>query len=344
MNDIRMSPLRFTIASFALLATAGCGDSSGPGEPEDPGTLLVPSGYHSGDLVWTRDETQLAYVVRTAVNGANVDLLKAVSVSTRIVRQLNESPTIENLVRSSGGERIYFGTFISPPSGSVDNFRVSRIHPTSGLLEIVATTRAGDLVVSADERFLASGRRLHDLQTGAQIALPDGGTPIDFSPDGTQLLYSTGNFSSTLISTADGSLRPLHSTDDFYSAHRWEGNSPLLLKADISDNSTVRVSEIDGVSGVARNIAQFDGTFIFKDANWSADGRVLGIWIQRGTKFDGTDRHYLYVVRSGNTPAVVANVTGTPARPVLSPSGNSVAYFHSRGGAGLGALYLKSGI
>jgi hypothetical protein len=343
MNDIRMRPLRLTIASFALLATAGCGDSSGPGEPEDPGILLVPSGYHSGDVVRTRDGTELAYVVRTALNGANVDLLKAVTVSTQIVRQLNESSTILQLVRSSPGERIYFGTAISPPSGSVDNFRVSRIHPASGLQEVVATSRAGDLAVSADERFVASGTRLHDLQTGAQIALPDRGNPIDFSPDGTQLLYSTGFYSSTLISTADGSSRPLYSTDDFYLAHRWEGNSPQLLKADISDNSTVRLSEIDGVTGAARSIAQIDGLFIFQSANWSPDGRVLGIWIQRGTKFDGTDRQYLYVVRSGNAPAVVANVRGVPSRPVFSPSGSSIAYFY-RGETQQLSLYLKSGI
>lgn len=343
MNRIQNRLARLLIAALALLTVAACGDSSGPGVPEDPGFLLVPSSYHSGDLVWTRDGTELAYVFRTSANAAEVNLLKAISVSTQIVRQLNESPTIRELVRSSGGERIYFGTFISPPSGSVDNFRVSRIHPTSGLLEIVTTTRAGDLAVSADERFLVSGRRLHDLQTGAQIALPDG-IPIDFSPDGTQLLYSTGNFSSTLISTADGSTRPLVSTSDFYSAHRWEGNSPQLLKADDSDNSTVRLSEIDGVTGAARNIAQIDGRFIFKNANWSPDGRVLAIWIQQGTKFDGTDQHYLYVIRPGNAPAVVANVTGSPGRPLFSPSGTSVAYFHSRGGTGQAALYVKSGI
>lgn len=344
MRHFQARPTRFLIGSLAFLAATGCGDSTSPGEPEDPGLLLVPTGYLGAGPVWTRDGTELLYTVRTTVNQKEAALLKAVSVSTHAIRQLGVFPPIGGLVRSTGGERIYFGNFISPPSGSVDNYQVSRVHPTSGLLEIVATGGAAAVAVSADERFLVVGRRLYDLQTGTRIDLPTG-TPIDFSPDGTQLLYYSAASSPTLISTADGSSRTLHSTDDLYMAHRWEGNSPQLLKTyDDFDKGTVRVSEIDGVTGATRDIAEFRGNSIFSGADWSPDGRVLAIWIELGSISDGQVREYLYIIRSGSAPTVLANVAGRPGRPIFSPDGNSVAYLNDHGETGQASLYLKSGI
>lgn len=343
MRHFQARPTRFLIGSLALLAAAGCGDSTSPGEPEDPGLLLVPTGYLGAGPVWTKDGTELLYTVRTTVNQKEAALLMAVSVSTHAIRQLGVFPPIGGLVRSSGGERIYVGNFISPPSGSVDFYQISRVHPTLGQQEIVGAGDATGVAVSGDEKFLAVGRRLYDLQSGTRLDLP-AGLPIDFSPDGTQLLYYTGAFTPTLVSTADGSSQQLHSTD-FDLAHRWAGNSPQVLgTAHNGDFSAVRVFETNGVTSATHDIAQFRGNAVNLPASWSPDGNVLAIWIATGAFLDESARHILYLIRPGNAPAAVGNVAGLPGQPVFSPSGNSIAYFIRYGDLQQGALFLKSGL
>jgi len=357
MRHFQATPSRFLLGSLALLAATGCGDSTSPGEPEDPGTQLVPIGYLGAGPVWTRDGTELLYILRTTINQKEAALLRAVNPSTRSVRELGAFPRIGRLVGSTGGERIYFGNFISPPSAA-GNYQISRLHPTLGQQEIVATVDASTdndagLAVSGDERFLAVGRHLYDLQTGTRIDLPTG-TPIEFSPDGSQLLYysttlSPTTSSPTLISTADGSAKPLHSTTgdalSLYGGHRWQGNSPQLVGTAHNDAFTsVRVFEIDGVTGATQDIAQFRGYALFTPATWSPDGNVLAIWIATGAPSDAPAREILYLIRPGNVPAAVGNVAGVPGQPVFSPSGNSIAYFIRYGDLQQGALFLKSGL
>jgi hypothetical protein len=336
-------PIPFLIALLALLATA-CSDLGGPaaGEPEDPGVLLVPryeGGYYAQDLVWTRDGTELLYV-KAGMTNVSSTVLNAVNVSTHAVRQLYTSPFITSLARESAATRIYVGDYLTTVGVSEPNFQVSRVHLTTGAVEVLATTFLGNynvVLVSDDERFLVAPRGLYDLQTASRIDLP-AGLPIGFSPDKTQLLYfldqtSTVAQSPTLISTADGSSRLLHSTGDFYLAHRWAGNSPQLLKKDFEftgggTGSTIRLSEIDGVTGATREIAEFVGAGPGVQAAWSADGRTLGVWIDEGSIAERTDRTSLYVIRAGSAPTVVATVHGAIGQPVLSPNGSSVAYFY----------------
>ncbi|HEX9083110.1 MAG TPA: hypothetical protein VF836_00110 [Gemmatimonadaceae bacterium] len=347
MTHIQTRPTRFLIASLALLGAAGCVDSSGPGNVEDPGVLLVPigqEGYWPPELVWTKDGGELIY----AENG-----LSAVSIGTHVVRQLDASPLIVNLVRGNGGEGIYFGAFLTTQQGSNDpNFRVSRVNPTAGAAEIITTTfpgANGDMFVSDDERFLVVGRGLYDLQTAARIDLP-AGRSFGFSPDGTQLLFFVDDGAGlstptpTLISTINGSSQPLVVSGAFYLAHRWEGNSPKFLTTDLDFNSPIRqLYEIDGLTGARRHIADFEANPSFGNANWSPDGQVLGIWIQQGQLSLRGRRTNLYVIRSGGAPAIVANVNESPGPPVFSPNGNSVAYFNYYDGPKR-SLYMKSGI
>jgi hypothetical protein len=361
MRHFDPRPTRFLIGSLALVAATGCGDSTSPAAPEDPGTQLVPIGYLGAGPVWTRDGTEVLYVLRTTVNQKEAALLKAVSISDPAIRQLGEFQRIGELVRSTAGDRLYFGNFVSPPS-TAGNYQVIRLHPTLGQQEIVATVDASSdndagVAVSGDERFLAVGRHLYDLQTGTRIDLPTG-TPIEFSPDGTQLLYySTTTSTPTsplttspmLISTADGSAQPLHPTNSDANSldlvHRWRGNAPLLLGTDHNDGfSAVRVFEINGLTGESQDIAQFRGNAFSMAASWSPDGNVLAIWIATGDFFDESARSILYLIRPGNAPAAVGNVAGLPGQPVFSPSGNSIAYFIRYGDLQQGALFLKSGL
>ena len=353
--------MRWLIAPLVLIAIAGCGDSSGPGEPEDLGVLLVPNvsaGYYFANPVWTHDGTELVYVNASTIGSSNITVLNAVDISTRVVRQLVASEFITKVVRSGAAERIYFGTaLVSDP-----NFRISRVNPTSGAAEILMTTSQNGydefMEVSADERFLARSQRLYDLQTGAQTNLPPG-KPFGFSPDGTQLLYYVEQPGTStqpaLISTVDGSSQTLHSTGYFHLAHRWEGNSPQLLMTESKfiggrSNYTYRIFEIDGLSGATHDIAQFSTTDSQNpySVNWSADGRTLALWIHQGEIADGTSRTNLYIIRTGSAPTLVASATpsfegGPPGTPVLSPSGNSVAYFYYHPNERR-SLYLKSGI
>ena len=348
---LQSRPTRSLIGSLALLGAAGCGDSTSPGDDaEDPGLLLAPAAYYGAGPVWTKDGTELLYVLRTTVNQKEAAVLAAVNASTRAIRELGVFPPIGHLVRSAGGERIYFGNYISPPSGSGANYQVSRIHPNSGLVEIVAAGDARGVAVSDDERWLAVGRRLFDLQTGTTLVLP-AGAPIDFSPDGTQLLYSPDAdlFAVTLISTADGSSQPLHSDGGDFSpsiAHRWEGNSPKLLRTDHNEDlDAVRVFEIDGVTGATQDLAQFHGNALGPEANWSPDGRVLAIWVATGAALsEEPARKILYLIRPGNAPEARANVGAQPGQAVFSPSGSSIAYFMRYGDLQQGALFLKSGL
>ena len=342
------TPARWLFAPFVLIAIAGCGDPSGPGEPEDPGIAIVSTiGGGPRHLVWTRDGTELVF--------SDFHALNAVAISTHAVRQLDPSPVIMSVIRN-GAERIYFGTalFTDP------NFRISRVNPVSGAVDVLVTNSQTGydefMEVSADERFLATSLRLYDLQTGARTNLPPG-KPFGFSPDGTKLLYyvdvAGANPSPTLISTADGSSQPLHPAGYFHLTHRWNGNSPQLLKAELEFKNgyydSVRLTEIDGLTGVSHDIAQFStsGGYSF-NTNWSSDGLTLGTWVEQGSIADGTNRTNLFVIRSGSPPALVASMTppwnaGPPGPPVFSPSGNSVAYFYYHANESR-SLYVKSGI
>ena len=358
MRQTQNRPIWFFIGSLALLGAAGCGDSSGPGEPEDPGILVVPpslAGYYPQDLVWTRDGSELVYISYVTAPAGSTRL-NAVSVATHAVRQLNASPSIISLARESAGSRIYFGASLTTAAPNDPNFQVSRVDVASGAVDILATTFLGSsnqVLVSGDERFLVAGRSLYNLQTGGRVDLP-AGAPIDFSPDRTMLLYflqstATSFESPTLISTSDGSSHPLlYSTGDFYLAHRWEGNSPQLLKKTFLDagaynSGAVRLSEIDGMTGTSRDIVQFNVRSPFIGVTWSPDGRALGAWIPEGSLADKTDKTTLYIVRAGNAPAVVATVHGNPDRPVFSPDGKSIAYFYYHEDDRR-SLYMKSGI
>ena len=358
MRQTQNRPIRFFIGLLAIVSAAGCGDSSGPGEPEDPGVLVVPPtlvGYYPSELVWTRDGSELVYVSSVTAPVSSTRL-NAVSVATHAVRQLYASPSITSLARESAGSRIYFGVYLTTAALNEPNFQVSRVDVASGTVDILATRfqeSNNPVLVSGDERFLVAGSGLYNLRTGGRVDLP-AGTPIDFSPDRTMLLYflqstTTSSPSATLISTSDGSSHPLlYSTGDFYLAHRWEGNSPQLLKKTFLDagaynSGTIRLSEIDGITGTSRDIVQFNVRSPFIGVTWSPDGRALGAWIPEGSLADKTDKTTLYIVRAGNAPAVVATVHGNPDRPVFSPDGKSIAYFYYHEDDRR-SLYMKSGI
>lgn len=349
MKHIQRKPIRFLRASLALLAVVGCSDL-GPGfsGPQDPGELLVTLTQGGDNLAWTKDGTELVYAVAGQLN--------AVSATTHTVRPLDAPPSAFVLALSRAGERIYTLSTVSAAGPNDPNFLVRRVDPITASAETIVSNRGAPdrpFAVSSDERLLVSNSVLYDLQTGSQITLPLG-KPFGFSPDGTQLLYyqfQSGFLvgSARLVSTADGSSsQQLHSASPgFYWGHRWEGNSPQLLDSELAGEG-LKLFEIDGITGVRRDLAEFGSNpgfpLIFPSATWSPDGRALAIWIEQGS--GASRRSNLYVIRSGKAPDVVASVvTGldfTVGFPSFSPSGSSVAYtYYFDGGR---SLYMKSGI
>jgi len=335
MNRLLTSATQVLIASLTILL-CGCGDSSGPGEAEDPGVKLAIEGIALSRLEWTGDGAEVVWASRTAIN--------AVNPTTGSNRQLFSDPSSSIIDFALAGERIYFGA----QTGT--EFRVSRLNPAGGGAETLITAPWDGsfyVLVSDNERFLAANGALYDLQTGAEFDLPSG-TARGFSPDGTQLLVQGAlddPFSFSLVSSTDGSSQPLQpaNTGFLYAGHRWDGNSPQLL-ADATTDGVTRISEMDGLTGTTRDLAQIKGypTF-FLVANWSRDGRTLGAWLNSPK---GSDPAKLFVIRSGSEPRVVASIGSDffsgPQPPVFSPNGNSVAYLYDRYQVGAN-LYVKSG-
>lgn len=329
---------------FLLFTGCGGGDSdpSGPGEPEDRGTQLALFTdplivSYWGELAWTRDGEALVLLH---------DGIQKVEVATRAITVLDASPSITTLARGNAAERFYFGAYVDRPLGQA-NFEINRVHPTTTANETlfhVFPSHFDVIAVSPDERYLVIGGRLYDLASGTYIDLP-GGAPYGFSPDGSRIFYSLNAAGTSpiglpvLIGTADGSSQPLHGTGDHYLLHRWEGNTPHLLKAQRNiGTQMLALTEINGLTGAERQIAEVTTTDNFLSAGeaaWSPDGQTLAVWIEQG------DRSKLYLFRSGAPPTIAANVRSgaVPGAPVFSPDGASIAYL-LRGNGRL-YLYLK---
>jgi hypothetical protein len=286
---------------------------------------------------------------------ARATSLNAVSVATQVERHLVADASIDITGIGSAGDWIYYGAVVTPPPPAAVNFRVSRINPATGAVEILITApwHGGNyVVVSADERFVAADGRIYNLQAGTQIDFACS-KPRGFSPDATQLLcqgpFGSGTQASfALISTADGTSQQLPSTNavGFYFGHRWVGNSPQLLAYAV-DNRMTRIYEIDGVTGATRDVSQLDGNVtLLLLASWSQDGRTLGAWIDPSSGRDS--KANLYIVRSGSATAVAARVSSNPLAsfpsvPVFSATGSSVAYFYYNENNNR-SLYAKTGI
>jgi len=351
--DFQVGRARLFIALLGVLGAAACSElvGPGPGHVEDPGILLVPStGTGFLEPIWTKDGSEVVYLTSDALRNSRG--LNAVSISTHASRRIPGPSSTSNLVRGSDGDRIYL-TLAAGSSG--ESLEVARLHPTSGAFESVTTVSVGaddHLEVSPDEKFLVIGSTLHNVQTGASMSLPPG-RGAGFSPDGSQLLYYRSNPGSSipspvLISTADASSQALHSTGDFHLAHRWVGNVPHLLKSTASNgagtSSTIHLSELNAVTGAARDIAEFTARFPAVRAAWSPDGNALALWIPEGEISSRTDRTTLYVIRSAGVPKVVGSIHGSAGEPVFSPSGTAIAYFYYDPEGETGSLYLKPGI
>lgn len=323
-------------AALAILGAAGCGSSVTDADlRENPGTLVVPSesGEVSGlqGLVWTKDASEIVF---------HSSQLKAVSVGSHTVRPVWGESAVVNFAGPTVSGRIYFSTFLPTPSTSAE-YAIGRVEPGTGVWEVLplqapALTIAID--VSPNERYVV-GDAIYDLQTGGKASsFPY--TPLGFSPDGNAFVARDAFTSALVVMDGQGSHQQLATSDEAYIAHRWALHVPLLLRRRYdAAKANIRLYEVDGLSSVSHDLAELNATSDAVYAKYSADGSLLGIWLQDGTLWK------LYKIRAGGTPTFVASVRydlgSHPSPPVFSPDGTSVAYFFFNPGR---SLYVRSGI
>jgi hypothetical protein len=324
------------VVAIGLLGATACGAAgiTETTETENPGTqLFAQSGNGNGAqrLVWTRDGTELVF---------HSDGLKAVSVGTHTVRPVWGESAVVDFAGPTVSGKVYFSTFL-PPASTNPEYKIARVEPATGtteLLPLASPSLTIALEVSPDERYVV-GDAIYDLQTGGKAnSFPY--TPLGFSPDGSVFLARDPFTPALLVVTGQGYHQQLATSDEAYIAHRWAANIPQLLRMRYdAGNGTIRLYEIAGLSGASRDLAQLSSTGADIYANYSADGNLLGVWIQQQSLWK------LYVIRAGSPPVVAASVTYTgtarPGAPVFSPDGKSAAYFFYTSDR---SLYVQSGI
>ena len=330
---------------FLSLFLAACGDQ-GPHDnrgPEDRGTLVLDhvDEQYVGGPIWTKDGSEVVF----AAGG-----LKAVNVSTHAVRVLDPGPFIE--IAARGDEWIYFTVALPNAPANGPSFRLSRVRPSQTGVENIALPAqnlGSTVVVSRDERWIALGGLLIDMQNGTTRPLPGNGEPLGFSRDGTRLLsrvLGTTGFSYVLIATADGSSQPVPSgTPSFLMGFRWVEGSPQFLDLrGPPGQSNYQLSEIDGISGTTRPLWESTDLISVFFAKWSDDGQTLAVWVAKGL---GPTRNELTLLRTGAQPTVVAKVDASVGTPAISPAGSSIFYpVYTATGlfTGYTTYYVKSGI
>ena len=325
------------VAALGVLGATACGSSgiTETTETENPGTQIIPPEAGNGNgaqrLIWTKDGTELVF----HSNG-----LKAVSVGAHSIRPVWGESSVVDFSGPTVSGKVYFSTFLPVPSTSAE-YKIARVEPSTGATEVLPLASPSltvAFVVSPDERYVV-GDAIYDLQTGAKASsFPY--SPLGFSPDGTVFLARDPFASALVVVTGQGFHQQLATSDEAYIAHRWAANVPQLLRMRYdAAKSSIRLYEIAGLSGASSDLAELVSTGANIYANYSADGTLLGVWIQQESLWK------LYVIRAGAAPTVAASVaysgTGHPGAPVFSPDGKSVAYFLYSPDR---SLYVKSGI
>jgi hypothetical protein len=270
------------VSAVVLSQLLGCGDGSGPEGPSDNRGMRVAGFPEIEHLTWSTDGTEVYFIegafrLRASLaSGAGSRILYATDVRIGHI--------------FVGSARLYVSV---PTTNAGTASRVLRINPVNAHIDTVLfRSGAGTypIAVSDDERFLAYGDTLYDLEMATQRALPKG-TPWSFSADASQLLYELqppGALSSSfvLIATDDlssqavsGPAEPLGENRVTTSSHYWEGNEPKFLQV-VRTAGVAEVFIVDGISGSERHLASIDsaGTAFSIPAAISADGRRAVVW------------------------------------------------------------------
>ena len=346
-SDVNVWTTRLAKLLVLLVPACQLGTDSRPGDNRG---LLVGTFGVVDDLTWSTDGSELYFIegmfrIRAVMaNGSNMRTLYSSGVSVGDLR--------------TTASKVYIST---AKSGTPAEYYIVRIDPGSSADVDTVVTYTGSVqsirfAVSADERFVAFGDSLFDVQAASQRALPRG-EPWSFSPDGNLLLYDPAGASSTaefaLISTADLSSQPLPTASGVarpslfaIGAHYWEDNDPKVLRVVTSaEQDRVQMFIQDMRTGSNRAIGAVTNppAGLYTSGTISSDGSQAVVMI--GAVFLWNELHAIDAQSLERT--IVARVNGSAGTDYLamSPSGARIAYvvFESSGSitnAGAPSVYV----
>lgn len=330
----------------------GCNteEATDPGEP-GLGTRLVVAPTVL-DLTWVPGTQSLVF--RTAVTTSVGCALRAFDLRDRTVSVLDSGCTrtpffsgavLRGVVVTPGGGVLAYqlGVATPEPFGSVARI----IAPWGSEPREVARASLlwAALALSRDGRKLAFARTLDDTVTVLDLVTGDsvvfqGGKPLAFSPDGSELMFQVGQPSvwRRVLATGVEQRVPLElSITDLPGPMAWDSRGIWLFVDRFDGGAAVRNITL-GTSAV---IATFEPLKRVREVTWLADERRVGFWEERCSPSSPagscvvSEARLVVADRVTGERSVVAAAVGTGGPMAFSPDSRSVVYQFD------GALYLS---
>ncbi|HWO90130.1 MAG TPA: hypothetical protein VNL98_13375 [Gemmatimonadales bacterium] len=331
---------------------AGCLGET-PVEPGEPGLgIRLRAAPSVLDLTWVPGTQVLVF--RTAVTASTSCSLRAFDLRDHSEITLDTSCTRTPFfaggvlrgiaVSGDGGVLAYqLGVAAPEPFGSVARV----ISPWGGEPREVARASLlwAALAISADGRRLAYSRTFGDTVTVLDLQTADtitfqGGKPLAFSPDGSELLFQVGPPSvwrRVLATGAEQRLQLGLSVTDIPGPMVWDSRG-LWLYVDRFDGGAVVRNLTAGTSVV---VAEYEPLKRVREVTWLRDQRRVGFWEERCSSSGSagscevTETRLIVADRDSGERTVVASTVGVGGPMAFAPDSRSVVYQLD------GALYMS---
>ena len=340
----------FFILVLVLPLVAACDSPFGPDKSDTRGTRLTIGQRHSeGTLAWVPGSELVAFISSPQTGGCAIKTVNVASGSTTVIdddcgTHFLTEPPLRNLVVASDGSALYYsvgGAWVN--GGASRNLRVA--DRASGEVTTLRSDVPQFLALSPDRQQLAykslgdsTGQHdsliVRDLSNGVEMSYGTGiGSPILFSPDGTELLYqgyqgSANPFTVRRLSLSDGRSEPVSLPD---AGPRWLFHW---------DDSGLRVFSKSGIDYHVHNLTTGDSIHVGVDflgtvsggRTWSTDGTRVSYWTSDCLESGGFAcldwRLSLFVAdtRSGSRVRVAYTKAGRVGPTVFSPDGRRIVY------------------
>lgn len=360
--------LPMVVTAVWALAAVACGDGSGPeGVPinldEGWGTLVSdPDERVMSRPAWSPDGQWAYYMAASTGGGYPVLCRAAAGGAGRTVLDLGgavpaqlSAPGILGFLAPAAGGDVYV-TANPDGTGPRGVLRWREDAPPEWLPGIDAPVAIGlapggmRLVYGTDSPPLYQlSLWSYEIASGVSTHLVAGGTPLAFSPDGTELLYVAEDGTHVAAALATGATRPvdLGLESDFPDAVRWDTDGlEVLFRRFDYDRVGYDYYLRDVGAGTSTRFYQerFDDVVLSDVEAWSPDGSRMALWFEACLEGAGlfscdTFHSALYVIGvPEGSETWIAGARNAQARMAgFSPDGRRVSYV-IRGGLYVSAV------